>query len=60
MPMLHSLGTKIVAEGVETIEMVNALKELGCDYFQGYYYSRPIPKTDFVAFIKQNYNKAIA
>jgi EAL domain-containing protein (putative c-di-GMP-specific phosphodiesterase class I)/GGDEF domain-containing protein len=55
MPMLHSLGTKIVAEGVETIEMVNALDELGCDYLQGYYYSRPIPKEAFIEFIKRNY-----
>jgi EAL domain-containing protein (putative c-di-GMP-specific phosphodiesterase class I) len=60
MPMLHSLGTKIVAEGVETIEMVDALKALGCDYFQGYYYSRPIPKTAFLAFIQQNSTKSIA
>ncbi|MDE6850141.1 MAG: EAL domain-containing protein, partial [Clostridia bacterium] len=44
MPMLHSLGTRIVAEGVETQEMANALIELGCDFLQGYYYSRPIPK----------------
>lgn len=52
MPMLHSLGTRIVAEGVETLEMVNALVELGCDYLQGYYYSRPIPKDKFLEFIE--------
>ena len=51
MPMLHSLGTRIVAEGVETLEMVNALIDLGCDYLQGYYYSRPIPKDKFLEFI---------
>lgn len=56
MPMLHSLGTKIVAEGVETKEMVEALDELGCDYLQGYYYSKPLPKEDFVAFLKDNNN----
>jgi EAL domain-containing protein (putative c-di-GMP-specific phosphodiesterase class I)/GGDEF domain-containing protein len=54
MPMLHGLGTKIVAEGVETIEMVNALEGLGCDYLQGYYYSRPIPKDAFIEFLKAN------
>lgn len=53
MPMLHGIGTKIVAEGVETIEMVNALKELGCDYLQGYYYSKPIPEDAFMEFIKK-------
>ena len=54
MPMLHSLGTKIVAEGVETQEMVEALVSLGCDYLQGYYYSRPIPKDKFMEFIANN------
>lgn len=54
MPMLHSLGTRIVAEGVETLEMVNALIDLGCDFLQGYYYSRPIPKDKFLEFILNN------
>lgn len=54
MPMLHSLGTKIVAEGVETLDMVNKLVELGCDYLQGYYYSRPIPKEKFLEFIENS------
>lgn len=57
MPMLHSLGTRIVAEGVETLEMANALIELGCDFLQGYYYSRPIPKDKFVEFITDNGEK---
>ncbi|MGN0807658.1 MAG: putative bifunctional diguanylate cyclase/phosphodiesterase [Candidatus Coproplasma sp.] len=52
MPMLHGLGLKIVAEGVETKEMLEALEELGCDYIQGYYFSRPIPKAKFVEYIK--------
>ena len=52
MPMLHSLGTRIVAEGVETLEMANALIALGCDYLEGYYYSRPIPKDKFLEFIQ--------
>lgn len=52
MPMLHSLGTRIVAEGVETLDMANALIELGCDFLQGYYYSRPIPKDKFLEFIE--------
>ena len=37
-----SLGMKVVAEGVETAEHVVALERLGCDYAQGYFYSRPI------------------
>ncbi|MDE7086850.1 MAG: EAL domain-containing protein, partial [Clostridia bacterium] len=53
MPMLHSLGTRIVAEGVETKEMVDALVALGCDYLQGYYYSKPVPKDKFLEFISE-------
>lgn len=51
MPMLHSLGTRIVAEGVETKEMVEALVRLGCDYLQGYYFSKPVPEEQFLQFI---------
>ena len=40
--MAHGLGAKVVAEGVETIEQANALRELGCAYAQGYLFSRPI------------------
>jgi len=32
---------KIIAEGVETREQMNYLADMGCDYFQGYYFSRP-------------------
>ena len=45
------LSLKVVAEGVETIEQHDALKELGCDIVQGYYYSKPIPATDFERFL---------
>lgn len=53
MPMLHGLGVKIVAEGVETKEMLVALEELGCDYIQGYYFSRPVCKADFIEYVKK-------
>jgi diguanylate cyclase (GGDEF)-like protein len=38
----HNLGLRIVAEGVETIEASDLLKEFGCDFVQGYYYSKPL------------------
>src|SRR5690606_30323929 len=38
--MAHRLQMKVVAEGVETGQQVDLLKSLGCDYIQGYYYSR--------------------
>ena len=54
MPMLHSLGTKIVAEGVETSDMVDALDALGCDYLQGYYYAKPLTGEEFIGFLQKN------
>ncbi len=41
--MARSLGMQLVAEGVETEEQVDLLTEFGCDYAQGFLYSRPIP-----------------
>jgi hypothetical protein len=38
----HNLGLEVVAEGVETIEVYNKLAELGCDYAQGYFLSKPL------------------
>lgn len=52
--MLRSLKKKIVAEGVETAEMVTLLSEIGCDYLQGYYYSKPIPPDTFIMFLADN------
>lgn len=41
--LAHSLGRKVVAEGVETIEVLNELKRMGCDLAQGYHIGRPVP-----------------
>ena len=41
--MIHQLEMKVVAEGVETSEQLSLLRELGCDYIQGYYSGRPLP-----------------
>jgi EAL domain-containing protein (putative c-di-GMP-specific phosphodiesterase class I)/GGDEF domain-containing protein len=49
--MLKRMDMKIVAEDVETAEQVRALTELGCDYLQGYYYSRPVPAPDFIELL---------
>ncbi|QOP43729.1 EAL domain-containing protein [Sulfurimonas sediminis] len=42
----------ILAEGTESKEQVDKLKEYGCDIFQGYYYSKPLKKEDLIAFIR--------
>jgi len=54
--MAHSLGMKTVAEGVETLPHVKELENMGCDLLQGYFYSKPIPKNDFVEFL-QNFSQ---
>lgn len=45
--MAHKLNMKVVAEGVETEQQLDLLKAAGCDYGQGYYFSRPLPADDF-------------
>lgn len=45
--MAHSLDLKVVAEGVETEEQCGILRKLGCDYGQGYLFSRPVPVNTF-------------
>ncbi len=54
--MLKDMNMEIVIEGVETQEMLNAFTDLKCDFVQGYIFSKPIPKKDFVTFIA-NANK---
>ncbi len=48
--MSHSLGLEVVAEGVETEQQLMLLNELGCDYAQGYYFSKPLPVAQFLDF----------
>ncbi len=47
------LGVPVIAEGVENQEQLHALKKLGCDIVQGYFFSRPVPAEVFEAFILQ-------
>lgn len=49
--MIHRLEMKVVAEGVETKEQLDFLKEHGCDFIQGFYFSKPLIKNDFKKLI---------
>lgn len=46
--MTKELGMKIIAEGVETNSQVELVKKLGCDFIQGYYFSKPLNKEEFI------------
>ncbi len=52
--MIKSLNMKIVVEGVENEDAVYKFTELGCEFIQGYYYSRPLPKNEFISFIRSH------
>ncbi|MCS5704487.1 MAG: EAL domain-containing protein, partial [Acidobacteria bacterium] len=55
--LARSLELKIVAEGIETMESMHQLRDLGCHIGQGYYFSRPVPATDFVEYLEENQNQ---
>lgn len=54
MQMAKSLKIKVVAEGVETREQMALLSEIGCDYLQGFYFAKPMPKAEFIRFLKES------
>lgn len=57
--MMRDIDKELVAEGVETQENFRCLEELGCNFIQGYYFSKPLPEKEFVEFIKKH-NKVTA
>jgi EAL domain-containing protein (putative c-di-GMP-specific phosphodiesterase class I) len=54
--LAHSLGLRVVAEGVETVETWYALQDLGCDLAQGYLISRPMPGDDITRWLSGHFD----
>ena len=54
--MVKSMGMLIVAEGVETREQLDYVREVGIDYVQGYYFSKPVPEDRFLDYVRR-FNK---
>ena len=52
--LAHSLRLKVIAEGVETPEQLALLADLGCDQYQGFYFSPALPAERFVALVEQS------
>ncbi|MGM0429707.1 MAG: EAL domain-containing protein [Pseudomonadota bacterium] len=49
--MSHELGFKVLAEGVEDEKVIEQLKAKGCDLVQGYFFAKPLPKSDAIAWL---------
>lgn len=50
-PLFASKGKRLIAEGIETKRHADAMTKLGCTSLQGYYYARPMPASDLVAYV---------
>lgn len=50
------LSVPVIAEGVETEDQMRALRDMGCDIVQGYYFSRPVPAEEYEAFVMERNN----
>ncbi|MFZ2649120.1 MAG: EAL domain-containing protein, partial [Burkholderiaceae bacterium] len=56
LAMASSLGMRVTAEGVETLEQAQALKAMGCDGLQGFYFSRPVAADNIAALLRRRWS----
>jgi diguanylate cyclase (GGDEF)-like protein len=57
--LAHNLRLKVIAEGVETPDQLAFLRELGCDQYQGYHYSVPVPDNVFVEMLREHQARSL-
>lgn len=55
--LAHNLGLKVVAEGTDDESHISLLKDFGCDYAQGYFFSRPLPPADAEKYLEKYFKK---
>lgn len=53
--MAHSVDSSVIAEGAENQAQIDFLVQSGCDYIQGYYYSKPLPQEEFEQLLDNSY-----
>jgi len=58
--MMKWLNIPIIAEGVETIDQADFLKSIGCNYIQGFLYSKPVPPDDFLKLLSKAHTSVLA
>jgi len=56
--MAHNLNMSVVAEGVETEQHLEILRDMDCDSIQGYLISRPVAEDQLLALLKRQHNRA--
>ena len=57
--LAHWKKLKVVAEGIEAYEQMVRIRDLGCEYAQGYYFARPMSGQDFEALLNEEFGKKI-
>jgi EAL domain-containing protein (putative c-di-GMP-specific phosphodiesterase class I) len=58
--MFKDINLKVVTEGIEDLEMANIVTEMGADYLQGYYYSKPLPKEKVMKCLEEGYLESLS